>query len=82
MNSIVILKSIKEILRQVDENIDVSKITMETNIVDDLGFDSVRIIYLLLLTEVRFNISFKKVTCNDFKTIKDIIDYICLSRKA
>ena len=81
MNNIAILNKIKGLIELVDNNIDISLINENTNLILDLGFDSVRIIYFLLLIENSFKVSVSKLTCNDIKTIKELIEYIYNSRK-
>lgn len=81
MNNIAILNKIRELITLVDNNIDISVIDENTNFIIDLGFDSVRIIYLLLLVEKGFKVSVNKLSCNDIKNIKDLINYIYASRK-
>lgn len=51
----------------IDENLE---------LVSDLGLNSVGILYVVIAIEEFFNIHFDDVGFNDFKTLKDVVDYI------
>lgn len=48
------------------------EITMETNIVDDLGADSLSVVELIMALEDEFGISVPEETAKNIKTIGDI----------
>ena len=50
--------------------------TEDANLVSDLGLNSVGILYVVIAIEEFFSIQFDDVGFNDFKTVKDVIDYI------
>ena len=50
--------------------------TENSNLVTDLGLNSVGILYVVIAIEEFFSIQFDDVGFNDFKTVKDVIDYI------
>jgi acyl carrier protein len=45
-------------------------------LVEDLGLNSVGILYVVIAIEEYFAIQFDDVGFNDFKTVGDVIDYI------
>lgn len=55
---------------------DVTKFTEDANLVNDLGLSSVGVLYVVIAIEEFFGIRFDDVGFADFKTIKDVIDYI------
>ncbi len=42
----------------------------------DLGLNSVGVLYMVIGIEEFFSISFDDVSFGDFKTVKDVVDYI------
>ena len=53
-----------------------SGVTENSNLVTDLGLNSVGILYLVIGMEETFSISFDDVAFSDFQTVKDVVDYI------
>ena len=47
-----------------------------SNLVTDLGLNSVGILYVVIAIEEFFGIRFDDVGFGDFATVKDVIDYI------
>jgi acyl carrier protein len=77
MTDLQIIEELKEIFHLViNKNADLSKITIDSRIVEDLGLSSVAIIYLVIAIEQKFKISLENITVNTFKTIKDLVVYI------
>lgn len=54
--------------------------TEDSNLATDLGLNSVGMLYVVIAIEEFFSIQFDDVGFGDFKTVKDVIDYI--ERKA
>ena len=52
------LEKLKEILGKVIPNVDMSKVTEETKLVDDLGFDSLALMMMSMEIEDAFNFKF------------------------
>ncbi|MBR3299976.1 MAG: acyl carrier protein [Clostridia bacterium] len=48
----------------------------ESNLAADLGLNSVGMLYMVIAIEESFGMRFENVGMNDFKTLKDVIDYI------
>lgn len=62
-----------------DENVDTSKITMETSLREDLGINSIGLLYMAMAAEEEFNIKFKN---EDFAAIQTVADVIaCIEGK-
>ncbi len=77
MTNIEIQEKLKEIFKTViDANKDFTNINEDTNIVKDLGVNSVGLIYLLMAIEETYDIDMSDVTFSTFEKIKDVIEYI------
>lgn len=77
MNNNEIMNQLKEIFKNViDENKNFDDITEDTNIITDLGVNSVGLIYLLMAIEESYNIDMSDVTFKTFTNIGDVIEYI------
>ena len=50
--------------------------TEDSNLITDLGLNSVGMLYVVIAIEEFFSIQFDDVGFGDFKTVKDVIDYI------
>lgn len=50
--------------------------TEDSNLLTDIGLNSVGLLYIVIAIEEIFQISFQDVSFGDFKTVKDVIDYI------
>lgn len=53
-----------------------SKIKKETNLINDLGADSLDIIELIMEFEKEFNISIPDKNAEKIKTVEDIVKYL------
>ena len=60
----------------INRGVDVSKINMDSKIVEDLGVNSIGLIYLAVAIEEEFGVDMANASLESFKTIKDVIDYI------
>ena len=49
-----------------------------SNLITDLGLNSVAMLYMIISIEEFFDMRFDDVAFGDFKTVKDVIDYIRL----
>lgn len=77
MTELEIFEKLKEIfVLVVNRNADLSKTTMQDNIITDLGVSSVGLIYLIVAIEETFDIDMSEVSLNSFKTIEDVVKYI------
>lgn len=77
MTELEIFEKLKEIfILVVNRNADLSKTTLEDNIINDLGVSSVGLIYLIVAIEETFDIDMSEVSMNTFQTIGDVVKYI------
>ena len=58
------------------DDFDTSKIGEDAVLTDDLGLNSVGVLYIVIAIEELFGIEFESVGFNDFKTLGDVMDYI------
>ena len=69
-----ILEEIKEILKLIKPSMDLSKVTEESQLVRDVGLDSLTILLLSLAIENKFGFKFDGNP--KFTTVGDVLDYI------
>ena len=77
MNSEEIFNGLKEVIGTVKPKLDLSNVTLDSNLVRDLGVDSLSMLLMSLATEQKFNIQFD--TQVQFQTVRDVVDYISKS---
>lgn len=68
------LEQLKEILGKVLPEVDMSKVTEETNLVTDLGFDSLAMMMMAMEIEDAFHFRFEELV--KFETVGDVCRYI------
>jgi len=73
-----IIVKLKDVLQMAmpSSEIDVNTLSVDANLVNDLGLSSVGVLYIVIAIEEFFNIRFDDVGFADFKTIGDVVDYI------
>ncbi len=71
----MVLEKIKEMLEN-QLGIDKSKITMDSDIVKDIGADSLDIVELLMDAESEWGITIDDEVVKDFHTVGDVVRYI------
>ena len=72
-----IIEKLSDIFKLVvNRNADLSKMSEESKIREDLGVNSVGAIYMAIAIEEVFGVDVSDVSFNTFKTVKDVIDYI------
>lgn len=73
-----IKEKLTDIMKMVmrDRMPDVATLDESSNLVTDLGLNSVGVLYVVIAIEEFFGIEFENVGFGDFKTIGDVIDYI------
>ena len=69
-----ILAELKEILKLIKPSMDLSKVTEESQLVRDVGLDSLTILLLSLAIENKFGFKFDGNP--KFTTVGEVIDYI------
>ncbi len=71
----MVFDKIKEILA-VQLDADAESMTMETNILDDLGADSLDVVEMLMSIDDEFGIEIPDDQIEGLKTIGDVVEYI------
>lgn len=73
-----IFTGLKEILVMIDPSKKevVDSLSEESRLVEDIGLASVSLLYLVIAIEEKFYIEFGDLGVEDFKTVKQTIDYI------
>lgn len=73
-----IFEGLKEILLIMDptKNELVNSLREDSRLIEDVGLSSVSMLYLVIAIEEKFEIEFGDLSIDDFKTVKDAIDYI------
>lgn len=69
-----ILDSLKEIVLTIKPKLDVSKVTMDSALVKDLGIDSLSMLLLSLAIESKYGFQFDPDV--QFNSIGDVVSYI------
>lgn len=69
-----ILSTLKEVVAIVKPKLDLSKVSESSNLVTDLGIDSLSMLLLSLGIENKFGFQFTEQ--KPFQTVGDVIDYI------
>ena len=68
------LEKLKELMRGVDQDIDLDNVTLETKLIEDLHFDSLGIMMFAMAIEDEFGVQFDEPM--NFVTVGDVVDYI------
>lgn len=73
-----IIDKLRDILLATDDrNRDVvAACTEESDLITDLGFSSVSMLYMVIAVEEEFNVRFENVGAADFRTLGDVVDYL------
>jgi len=71
----MVFEKIKKIIAN-ELNVPKEKITLEANLVDDLGADSIDAVEVIMAIEDEFNIEITDEDMNNIKTIGDMVEYI------
>ena len=62
-----------------EENVDISALTLEANLREDLGINSIGLLYMAMAVEEEFGIKFKN---EDFASIQTVADVVkCIESK-
>ena len=71
----MIFEKLKDIIAE-QLSVDADEVTMDSNIQDDLGADSLDIVDLITTIEDEFDISIPDDVVEEIKTVGDIVNYI------
>lgn len=70
-----VFDKVKEIIIE-ELNVDASKVTLEANLKDDLGADSIDAVQIIMDLEDAFNIEIDTDNAEAISTVKNLVDYI------
>ena len=73
------LEKLKELMKNVDPDVNLDNVTLETRLIDDLHFDSLGIMMFAMAIEDEFGVTFDEPM--NFLTVKDVVDYIEANKK-
>lgn len=73
------LERLKELMKNVDPDLNMDNVTLETKLVDDLHFDSLGIMMFAMALEDEYGVSFDEPM--NFVTVKDVVDYLEANKK-
>ena len=68
------IERLKKLMKNVDPDVNLDNVTLETRLVDDLHFDSLGIMMFAMAIEDEFGVSFDEPM--NFLTDKDVVDYL------
>ena len=71
----MIFEKLKDIIAD-QLSVDADEVTMDSNIQDDLGADSLDVVDLITTIEDEFDISIPDEAVEEIKTVGDIVNYI------
>ena len=74
------LEKLKQLMKGVDDSVNLDNVTLDTKLVDDLHFDSLGIMMFAMAIEDEFGITFDDQALN-FETVKEVVDYIEANKK-
>lgn len=72
----MVFEKIKDILAEQFDVEEMSSLTMNTNIADDLGADSLDVVEVLMSIEDEFSVEIPDEKIETIKTIGDLVSYI------
>ena len=76
MQSMEIEAKLKELLYEIDDEIDVDEITEESRLKEDVGLSSVAMLYMAVSIENEFEIDLSDANMNDLVTVGDVVELI------
>lgn len=74
MDRLEVFEGLKESLRLVKPSLDLSKVSENTQLISDIGLDSLTIMLLSLAIENKFKMKFEGAL--KFNTVGEVIDYV------
>jgi len=75
-----VFEGLKEILAVMKPHLDVSQATLDSNLIRDLGIDSLSMLLMSLALENKFNVTFD-TTRAPFVTVGEVVTYILENQK-
>ena len=73
------LEKLKELMKNVDPDVNLDNVTMDTKLIDDLHFDSLGIMMFAMAIEDEYGVTFDEPM--NFVTVGDVVNYIEANKK-
>lgn len=73
------LEQLKKLINDIMPELDVTNVTENTRLVEDLHFDSLAVMMLAMNIEDTYNITFDGPM--NFRTVKDVMDFVNAAKK-
>ena len=73
------LEKLKELMKNVDPDVNLDNVTMDTKLIDDLHFDSLGIMMFAMAIEDEYVVTFDEPM--NFVTVGDVVNYIEANKK-
>lgn len=73
------LEELKKLIKDIMPDLDVTNVTEDSKLVEDLHFDSLAVMMLAMNIEDNYNITFDGPM--NFRTVKDVMDYVENAKK-
>ena len=73
------LEKLKEVMKNVDPDMNLDNVTLDTKLIDDLHFDSLGIMMFAMAIEDEFGVSFDEPM--NFLTVRDVVEFIETNKK-
>ena len=73
------LEKLKELMKNVDPDMNLDNVTLDTKLIDDLHFDSLGIMMFAMAIEYEFGVSFDEPM--NFLTVRDVVEFIEANKK-
>ncbi|MBQ3899601.1 MAG: acyl carrier protein [Lachnospiraceae bacterium] len=73
-----IFSGLREILKTIEGHDDavIDAATESSSLKNELGLNSIGMLYIMITIEEKFDVSFENTNANDFQTVGDVIDFI------
>ena len=76
MQNVGIEGKLKELLKEIDEDIDTEMITCVSLLKEDVGLSSVAMLYMAVSIENEFGVDLSDANLKNMKTVEDVIQLI------
>ncbi|MBR3245992.1 MAG: acyl carrier protein [Parasporobacterium sp.] len=76
MQNVGIEGKLKELLKEIDEDIDTEMITGDSLLKEDVGLSSVAMLYMAVSIENEFGVDLSDANLKNMKTVEDVIQLI------
>lgn len=76
MQNLEIENALKELLKEIDEEIDTERITACSLLKEELGLSSVAMLYMAVSIENEFGVDLEDANLKDLKTVGDVVELI------